>query len=60
MAWITMINSVGEHVAGEKIQVSAEIADRYILRGYAEGTLSREYSDEEKAAVHADHQEVTV
>ena len=42
-----MINSVGEYPAGEEVELEDELADRYILRGYAEGTTSREYSSEE-------------
>jgi hypothetical protein len=60
MAWVTMVNSVGEHAAGTKVQLAADVADRFILRGYAEGELSREYSEEEKADIQADHQEVSV
>ena len=55
-----MINSVGEHVAGTKVNLQADEADRFILRGYAEGDLSREYSEEEQTAIRADHQEVSV
>jgi len=55
---VRMINSVGEHVAGEEYDLDAETADRFILLGYADGVLSGEWSDEEKAALQAQHQAV--
>jgi hypothetical protein len=60
MASVKMINSVGEHAAGTTVRLTKEEADRFILLGYAEGTLSREYTDEERAAARADIQEVSV
>lgn len=57
---VTMINSVGEHVAGTKVKLDPAEADRFILRGYAEGELSREYSDEERNAHRSETQEVSI
>lgn len=53
-----MINSVGELVAGEEYELDPETADRFIALGYADGTLSGEWSPEEIAALKAQHQEV--
>jgi hypothetical protein len=54
-----MINSVGEQIAGEEVDLPDETADLYILKGYAEGEgLSREYTDDERAEILADHQVV--
>ena len=47
---VSMLKSVDQHVAGQKYDLPKELSDRYVLRGYAEGDLSREYSDQE---VHA-------
>jgi hypothetical protein len=44
---VQMIASVDSHVAGEKYDLDTALADRYILRGYASGNLSREYTDSE-------------
>jgi hypothetical protein len=60
MSTVKMINSVGEHVAGEKVKLPPEEADRFIILGYAEGELSREFSEEERAAFQSRTQEVSV
>ena len=60
MSTVLMINSVGEHVAGTKVKLPPEEADRFILMGYADGELSREFSDEEREAFQARTQEVSV
>jgi hypothetical protein len=60
MRTVTMVNSVGEHVSGEEVELDDEVADRFVLMGYAEGELSREYTDEEREALRADTQEVNV
>jgi len=52
-----MINSVGEYVAGDEVELDADTADRFILLGFADGELSREYSPEE---VPTDHQVVSL
>jgi hypothetical protein len=57
---VTMINSVGEYVAGAKVKLDPDEADRFILRGYAEGELSREYSEDESAAIRGQSQRVNV
>ena len=57
---VTMINSVGEHPAGTKVKLDPDEADRFILRGYAEGKLSREYSEDEAAAIRGESQQVSV
>lgn len=59
-ARVRMILSVGELPAGEQFDLPVEVADRFIIRGYAEGQLSREYSPEEKTALHQNHQVVGV
>jgi len=58
MTTVTMVNSVGELVAGEEAELPDEEADRFIVLGYAEGELSREYSDEERQALAARNQRV--
>jgi hypothetical protein len=60
MSTVLMVNSVGERVAGTKVKLPLEEADRFILMGYAEGDLSREFSDEERAAFRSETQEVSV
>ena len=60
MSTVRMINSVGEHVAGEKVKLPPEEADRFIILGYAEGDLSREFSEEERAAFSERRQEVSI
>lgn len=57
---VRMLVSVDEFPAGEQFDIPAEVADRFIIRGYATGVLSREYSAEESAALHANHQIVSV
>lgn len=57
---VRMVNSVDEFVAGEQYDIPVEVADRFIVRGYAEGSLSRDYSEDERAALHANHQVVNV
>jgi hypothetical protein len=60
VARVHMVNSVDEFVAGESYDIPVEVADRFIIRGYATGQLSREYSPEEHAALHANHQVVSI
>jgi len=57
---VKMALSVDEFPAGEQFDLPVELADRFIIRGYAEGILSREYTPEEKSALHANHQVVGV
>ena len=60
MATVRMRNSVGALVAGEEVELPDEEADRYIMLGYAEGELSRDYSDDERDELRSSHQEVNV
>jgi hypothetical protein len=55
-----MVNSVGEHVAGEQYDLDMETADRFILLGYAEGELSRDYGEQEQQLIQATNQSVGV
>ena len=57
---VKMINSVGEHVAGEEYDLDDDTSDRYVMLGYADGELSHEYSLEEIAAERGKHQTVSV
>jgi hypothetical protein len=57
---VKMINSVDDHVAGEEYDLDPEIADRWIHLGYAEGELSRDWSEEELNDLHGINQAVTV
>lgn len=60
MTTVRMRNSVAEHVAGEEVELDAETADRFILLGYAEGELSREWNTDERAALEAQAQGVSI
>lgn len=60
MTLVTMINSVAEHAAGEEVELSEEEADRFILLGYADGVLSRDYTVDERNAFQAEQQAVSV
>jgi hypothetical protein len=57
---VRMINSVDEYVAGEEYDLDDETSDRFIVRGYAEGDLSRVYTDEERQQLGGDGQAVSV
>ena len=57
---VTMVRSVDEHVAGETYRLPAEKADSFILKGYADGDLSRVYGDVEVAELTANSQTVGV
>ena len=57
---VTMIASVDEFVAGETYDIPVPLADRFIVRGYANGSLSREFSADERAALKANAQVVSV
>ena len=58
--WVTMINSVGEYVAGKKYNLEKEEAEHFVVAGYAEGDLGREISDEEREQVKGRQQQVTL
>jgi hypothetical protein len=60
MGEVRMINSVGEWVAGIPYFLDDEQSDRFILLGYGEGELSREYSEEERELVRSSVQTVNV
>lgn len=55
---IRMTKSVGSFVAGSKVKLDVADADEMILKGYAEGGLSRPYSEEEAAALRGPIQTV--
>ena len=57
---VTMLVSVDSHVAGFHYDLPLELSDRYILRGYATGNLSREYSDEELHSMTVNSQVVGI
>jgi hypothetical protein len=59
MTKVRMINSVDEHPAGEEVDLPDEIADLFIVKGYAEGALSRDYDQSERAEILADQQVVS-
>ena len=48
---VSMLVSVGSHVAGREYRLSADLADSYIIKGYAEGVLSRDFSNDELNAL---------
>jgi hypothetical protein len=56
---VKMINSVDDHVAGTEIELPDELADLFILKGYAEGQLSRDYDESERVEILTDHQVVS-
>jgi hypothetical protein len=55
---VTMINSVGEYVAGKSYNLKKEEAERFVIAGYAEGDLGREITPEERERVRGANQEV--
>lgn len=57
---VQMINSVGEYVAGTEVDVPDEMGDRFIVLGYAEGELTRDYNEQEQQLLRADNQEVSI
>jgi hypothetical protein len=58
---VQMIVSVGgDHVAGKQYDLPVEIADRYVARGYAAGSLSREYDADELQQLKGNPQVVNV
>jgi len=60
MTVVQMINSVDDHVAGTEIDLPAELADLFILKGYATGELSRDYDASERAEIEGEHQVVSL
>jgi len=59
-ARVRMIVSVGDHVAGEQYDLPVTLADRYVVRGYAEGALSRMYSEDEMTLLRGNPQVVSL
>jgi hypothetical protein len=57
---VSMRVSVDEYIAGEAYDIPVALADRFIVRGYADGALSRAFSDDEVAALRSNVQVVTV
>jgi len=57
---VRMILSVDEYPAGEQFDLPVEVSDRFIIRGYAEGFLSRDYTADERNAMHSNSQVVSV
>jgi len=58
MTVVTMLNSVDENVAGSEIDLPDDLADYFIIKGYAEGQLSRDYTDVERTEILTGHQVV--
>lgn len=57
---VHMVASVDQYVAGEQYDIPVGLADRFIVRGYAEGRLSREFSESEIHALSVNAQTVGV
>lgn len=57
---VLMHASVGDFVSGEQYDVPVSLADQWIARGYAEGDMSRSFSEDELAALRSNVQVVTV
>ena len=57
---VKMVNSVDEYVAGEEYDLDDATSDRFVIAGYAEGELSREYAEEERNEMLGIHQAVSV
>ena len=56
---VAMLVSVGDHAAGESYDLPGELSDSYILRGYATGHLTREYTEVERHALTVNSQVVS-
>lgn len=57
---ITMVNSVDDYAAGKTYTLEPQLADSFILKGYATGELSRDYTEDEQAALRSNMQTVAV
>lgn len=55
---VQMLVSVDEFEAGKTYDIPTALADRFIIRGYASGNLSRHYDSDERQALAANHQVV--
>lgn len=59
-ARVEMLASVDTYVAGEKYDIPVETADTFIVRGYAKGNLSRDYTPEEIQQLSVNQQVVSI
>jgi hypothetical protein len=57
---VLMVVSVGDMPAGTHQKLAPELADEFIVKGYAEGELSRDYLDHEVAALKGPTQTVSL
>jgi len=61
---VRMLHSVAgpglDLVAGEPYDLPVSVADEFIIKGYAEGDLTREYSSDEITELHAQRQVVNI
>jgi hypothetical protein len=57
---VEMVISAGEYVAGKKYKLPVELADQFVARGYAAGSISREMSDDELTALRGNSQTVSL
>jgi hypothetical protein len=55
---VHMLVSVNERAAGTRHRLPRELADQYILKGYATGKLTRPYSEQERVALTFNSQTV--
>jgi hypothetical protein len=46
---VRMVVSVNDLIAGEQYDLPVELADEYIIKNYALGTLSRPFTDDQIA-----------
>lgn len=58
---VKMLASVGgQHVAGRKYWLPKMEADKYVIRGYASGKLSRHYTQPEMAELRANNTTIQI
>jgi len=57
---VLMTKSVGDLPAGKRVKLDRELADEFIVKEYAEGDLSREYTAEERVALRGPTQIVSL
>lgn len=55
---VLMLVSVGDHEAGKTFNLPTALADEYVAKGYAQGKLSRPFSDQELNLLRANDQVV--
>jgi hypothetical protein len=60
MTKVRMVLSAAEYVAGEEYDLDEDLADRFIVLGYAEGELSRDYDEQERESIRKDSQGVAL